>query len=127
MSRSLGRQSRCPPPPSEQDFARSWEATPRTLSDILWSSASRLGFVDGLSLSQATHSREMTAGIYIMKEPVCFFLCAVRHEPWTVSPGWLERSEEASPSLEFVPLATYRGEALGSPTSNRVWSGLLQT
>lgn len=100
---------------------------PRTLSDILWSSASRLGFVDGLSLSQATHSREMTVGIYITKEPGCFFLCAVRHGPWAVSPGRCEGNGEASPSLELVQLSTHRGEALGSPTSNRVWSGLLQT
>lgn len=100
---------------------------PRTLSGILWSSASRLGFVDGLSLSQAVRSREMTVGSYIMKKPGCFFLCAVRHELWTVSPGRFERNGEASPSLELVQLPAHRGETLGSLTSNRVWSGLLQT
>lgn len=128
VSRSLGQQSRRPPPPSEQDSLLTLgKPFLRTLSDILWSSASRLGFVDGLSLSQATHSREMTAGIYIMKKPGCCFLRAERHEPWTVSPRWFERNEEASPPLEFVQLVTHRGEALGSPASNRAWPGLLQT
>lgn len=49
-------------------------------------SASRLGFVDSLSLSQIAHSREMTAGIHVMKEPGCIFLSAIKHEPWPVSP-----------------------------------------
>ena len=60
---------------------------PRTPFEILWGSASRLVFVDGLSLSQIVHSREMTAGIHVMKEPGCFFLSAIRHEPWTGSLG----------------------------------------
>lgn len=49
---------------------------------------------------------------------------SVRHELWTVSPGWLERSEEASPSLEFVQLATHRGEKRWGPPLPTV-SGLV--
>lgn len=47
---------------------------PRTPSVILWGSASRLGFMDRLSLSQIAHSREVTAGIHVMKEPGCFIV-----------------------------------------------------
>lgn len=45
---------------------------PKTPSVILWGSASGLVFVDGLSLSQIVHSREMTAGVHVVKEPGCF-------------------------------------------------------
>lgn len=63
------------------------EPFPRTPAVILWGFASRLGFVDELRQSQIAHSREMTAGIHVRKEAACFFLSAVRHEPWIVSPG----------------------------------------
>lgn len=51
----------------------------RTSSLILWGSASRPGIMERPSLSQIVHSREMTAGIHVMKEPGCFFLSALRH------------------------------------------------
>lgn len=81
----LGQQSQCHPPQSGtlQVLGKPFS---RTLSVILWVSASRLGFIDGLSLSQTAHSGEVTAGIHITKEPGCFSLCAVMCEPWTVSP-----------------------------------------
>ena len=82
---SLDQQGCHPPPPSEQDFVGSW-STQNPICDSL-GSASRLGFVDRLRLSQIAHSTEMTAGIHVMKELGCFFLSAVRHEPWAVSPG----------------------------------------
>ena len=59
---------------------------PRTPSEVLWSSSSRPGLVDGLGLRQTTHSREIAAGVHVLKEPGCSLLCPVRHGPWAVSP-----------------------------------------
>lgn len=82
---SPGQQSHCHPPQS-RTLQVLGKPFPRTLSVIFGGSASRLGFIDGLSLSQTAHSGEVTAGIHVMKEPGCLSLCAVRCEPWTVSP-----------------------------------------
>lgn len=93
---------------------------------ILWGSASGLVVMDGLSLSQRVHSREMTAGIHVMKEPGCFSLSAVRREPWILSPGGFERNTKMSPSFELATPSLKRyATAAGDRAGEKCWAPLL--